>query len=281
MLREPLVHFLLLGSLLFGVWAALGPEPPIERRIVVDNADVARMVSVWQRQWRRPPTARELEGLIESHIREEILYREALSLGLDRDDSIVRRRLNQKMEFLAEDLATQSEPTTAELQAFLESHPERFRTPPRISLEHLFFSNDGGDAEARAAAVLAAGPTAEKGDRFILGARHAEKTPDQLTQIFGTIFSRAVTDLPPGSWQGPVLSGYGAHLVRVLERTDSRDPVLDEVAEQVRAELLRDRRRTANAELYEAMKARYDIQLEFDAADDRASPDRLRDPQSD
>lgn len=260
---------MVLGGLVFAIWGVGGPAQPDERTIVVDQADVTRMVSVWRRQWRRPPTPSELEGLVDSHIREEILYREALALGLDRDDSIVRRRMNQKMEFLAEDLATQDSPTEDQLESFLRDHPDKFRQPPILTLEHVFFSNDGADPEHRAVAALESlesERSAERpggGDRFILGDRQVRKTPDQLMQIFGRAFTLAVADLEPGSWRGPIHSGYGVHLVRITERIDSDAPILEDVKEQVRTEYLRSQRIQANEATFLAMRARYNVVLDF------------------
>ena len=144
LLREPLLHFVAIGALLFvvaGVMGKSGTTDP-ERRLVVTEGEVLRLIEGWSRTWQRPPTRRELDGLIEDYIQEEIMYREAMAMGLDRDDAIIRRRLRQKMEFLSEDIAASIAPTGVELQAYLAENPDKFRVPPRYSFTHVYFSAD-------------------------------------------------------------------------------------------------------------------------------------------
>jgi hypothetical protein len=139
-LREPLVHFLLLGALLFALNAWLRPAaaPAGNVEIVVSEARVRNLAQNFRRTWQRPPTRQELEGLVESHVREEVFYREALALGLDRDDAIIRRRLQQKMEFVSEEASALARPSDAELQQYLETHPGDFVVEPRVTFAHVY-----------------------------------------------------------------------------------------------------------------------------------------------
>src|SRR5215510_14907754 len=176
----------------------------------------------------------ELRGLIEDQVREDILYREALALGLEQDDTIVKRRLAQKMDFLAEDVAALRDPRPEELTAWFESHPERFRQPPRASFRHLYFAFDQrqgrAQEDARHALAALAGTKAEEvaddavGDRFMFQSFYPDKTPEQVAQGFGTTFAAALFQLSPGAWQGPIESGYGWHLVFVDALTSGSIP---------------------------------------------------------
>lgn len=276
LLREPLIHFLALGAGLFVLFGILGaPSSGGDKRIVVTPGDVQRLEEAWTRQWQRPPTPAELEGLIQSHIREEILYREAMALGLDRDDTIIRRRLAQKMEFLSEDLLLESDPTDAELQAFLEQNPERFEIPPRLTFSHVYLNADQrgeatrSDAERLLVELRAAGTKAnpeQLGDRFMLQHHYSERTQLDVAQLFGSQFAAGIFALEPGEWRGPVQSGYGVHLVLVHERTAPRRPELAEVRERVSTELSTVRREEANRAFFDRLLERYTVVIEKPAA---------------
>jgi len=269
LIREPLVHFLAIGALLFGVYSLINPDAggDQERLIVVDDAVVDRLVQGFTRQWRRPPDENELDGLIQEHLREEILYREALAMGLDQDDTIIRRRLAQKMEFLAEDLATAVAPTDDELRAFYAEHSDEFAEPARLSFAHVFINPDkrgastAADAELMLNELQAAGTVdpGERGDAFLMQSSYQFITQRDAAQLFGKAFAESLFQLPEGGWQGPIESGFGLHLVRVSEREDLRIPEFEEVAEQVRNEFEYQRRREANEAVLEGMKARYEI----------------------
>jgi peptidyl-prolyl cis-trans isomerase C len=271
--REPLLHFLLIGAVLFGLHALLQPrqpEAPSARRIVISQGDIERLRLTWQMQWQRPPTAEEWQGLVEAHIREEALYREALALGLDRDDTIVRRRLAQKFEFLTQDLAAWRLPTDAELESFFEQHRERYRVATRLSFSHVYFNPDrrgpGVERDAQEALThLRAGTaheTAELGDPFLLDHELRQKTSDEVEQMFGRTFAEAVVNVAPGSWQGPIASGYGWHLVKVDERTAARLPDLAEVQNQVQRDWADAQRRAANEEVIARIRARYEVVIQ-------------------
>ena len=271
LLSEPLVHFLAIGALLFGIYSWMNPDAAgsDERLIEITPGTVERLQTAWTRQWRRAPTETELEGLIEDHVREEVLYREAIALGLEQDDTIIRRRLAQKMEFLSEDLGTLTEPTDEELREFYEGRSDEFAEPARISFTHIYFSPDkrgtgaAADAEIVLAELQAAGVTEadERGDRFLMQSNYQSLTQRDASQLFGSAFAEQVFALPLDDWSGPVESGFGWHLVRVSERTSPRLPGFDAVREEVGREFDYERERAARQATYEALRSRYEVVL--------------------
>jgi hypothetical protein len=282
LLREPLLHFLLAGTALFGVFAALHPETlarDASRRIEVTDDDMRQIAASWLAQGRPAPTPEELHHLVESRVREEILYREALALGLDQGDTIVKRRLAQKMEFLFEDLSALREPTREELALWLDEHAERFALPARATFRHLYFSPDRRGAQARydAARALAElggvpgdAPVAEVlGDRFMFQDYYGDRSFDDVARNFGPSFAEALFGLAPGAWSGPIESGYGWHLVFADSITPSRTPALEEVQAEVRSAWVEAQREVIRGRTLEAMRARYEVVLpkDRDAAD--------------
>ena len=271
-LREPLLHFLLIGAALFALYYHVGsPDADRDDRIVVTTADVERLVALWGRTWQRPPTAEELPGLIESHIKEQVLYREALALGLAEDDTVVRRRLAQKAQFVLEDLTALPEPDDAELQSYLRRSPDRFRTPGRYSFMHVYVSPErwGEDAEAEALRLLArlrsegsAVDPAGLGDRLLLGHRLTDHSETDIAALMGKDFATALSEIPMGRWDGPLESAFGLHLVYVEARVPSKVPPLAEIRDRVLDEYRSERQREANEAVYQALRDRYEIVLE-------------------
>jgi peptidyl-prolyl cis-trans isomerase C len=274
LVREPLVHFLVLGAGLFALYAVINPGAATQRttRIEVGPDELAWITTTWSQQYRRPPSDAELRSLVDEYVHDEVLYREALAMGLDRDDIIVKRRLVQKLGFLTEDVATQRPPTERELEQYFAANRERYRLPPRLTFTHIYFSTDRRGAAARADAerVLArlshAGAPArapELGDRFMLQFDFAERSPHEIAQLFGGMFAESLFALPqvPG-WQGPLTSGFGVHLVRVVARRPGRMPELAEVLTAVRQDLDRERRNEANARRYATLRGRYTVQID-------------------
>jgi peptidyl-prolyl cis-trans isomerase C len=273
LLREPIVHFLVIGAVIFGLYevrnGTAAPEP--DNRITVTAGDVERLGAAWVKRWQRPPTAEELKGALDEHVREEILYREALALGLDRDDTIIRRRLAQKFEFLTEDLAASRDPKPAELLAYFEANQERYRVPPRLSFTQVYFSLDRRGATAERDADLAlvslrAGPADATavglGDGFMLDDTYRDRTMQDIEAVFGGDLAQSLFELNPGVWSGPIASGYGLHLVRIDERIMARVPAFDEVEAQVRNDWSYDQRRQANETIFERLSARYAVVIE-------------------
>ena len=275
-LKEPLFHFLLIGAGLFMLYGwqtdddALQPD-----QIVFTEAHVDRLINLWERKWQRLPTQQELQGLIEQQIREEVLYREALAMGLDKDDQVVRRRMSQKMEFISNDLASLAEPDDTQLQTYLDSHPEKFAVPGRISYSQVYLNtNQRGeqvyaDAEKLLEELAKASVDVDismAGDPFMGGYSFVDETDFGVARLFGKVFSQALFKLPVGGWTGPVESGYGLHLVRVDARTDSRAPALEQVRDKVRFEWLAEQQRKTNDLLYSELRKRYEVTIEGPAA---------------
>jgi hypothetical protein len=270
-LREPLVHFLLLGVALFALFGWLGGDAgPMSKRITVTTAQVQQLSTAFERTWQRPPTVDELKGLVDEYVREEIAYREAVAMGLDREDTIIRRRMRQKLEFLVEDAASATPPTAEELQAYLDEHPDSFRVEPQAALRQVFVdASRGDDAAARARELLQqltrAGPDAdiaELGDSLMLDPELPLAPQSDIARAFGSDFAASVVALEPGAWQGPVASGYGLHLVLVRERVAGRVPALEEVRPLVERELLSQRRREQLAAMYDELLQKYSVTIE-------------------
>jgi hypothetical protein len=273
-LREPLFHFLIIGTVIFLLFSIVNREEDTVsgNKIVVTASDIERLSDTWSRKWNRPPTEQELSGLIEAHIREEVYYREALALGLDRNDTILRRRLMQKMEFLSNDLAELSTPDETALNQFLLENQDRYELPARVSFTHIYFSGDkrGAKAESGAKRVLSALESAsgtvirapDRGDSFMLGYDFTRETPSEVARLFGSGFADRLFKSDRGAWQGPIESGYGIHLVRISEMIDSRMPELIEVIEEVRRDWMFEQRKKTNEEIYRRLKERYEIVVE-------------------
>jgi len=270
-LREPLLHFFTIGALLFllfEVVAGTGSRPP--DGIVVAAGDVARLAEGFTRTWQRPPTSDELAGLVSEHVNEEVLYREALALGLDADDTIVRRRLRQKLEFLLDAEISPEDADDAQLEEHLRAHRERFEEPARISFRQVYVSVDRRGAAARhdAEALLARLRASDEGwetagDRIALAPAAAGLAGADVASLFGAAFADRVLTLPVGTWQGPIVSGYGLHLVLVSARSEARLPPLAEVRDTVLHDWEASRRAKSNAERLAALRARYDVRVEW------------------
>ena len=273
-LREPLLQFILIGLVLFGVWRVVNPATDIRgpaNRIVLTEDDLRQAALVWIAQGRPAPTPEQMQNLIETKVREEVLYREALALGLDKDDTIVKRQLARKMEVRAEDVSKLDEPSSGELDAWYEKNKTRFAMPPRVSFRHVYFSPDRrgesvrADAE-RALAQLAGRPmhspgAATAGDRFMFQDYYGDRSLDELAKAFGPPFARAIVGVKPGAWAGPIESGYGWHVVFVESSTPERIPAYEEIEADVKAAWLEDHREEVRTRMYEAMRAHYEVVL--------------------
>jgi len=271
-LREPLLHFVLLGAAIFAADSLVsqrsGDEPA---NVVISAGQITSIELGFTRTWHRPPTSDELEGLIRDRVREEVYYREAMALGLDKDDTIIRRRLQQKLEFLTDDVVAEAEPTDAELSAYLTAHPDLFRRQRQLTFSHVYLNPDkhgehlARDTGALLARLNQAGGTADAsalGDPFLLGYTFVAVPGTEVAAQFGEQFAAQVGQLSPGQWHGPVESGYGVHLVLVSARTEGRVPRLDEVRDAVAREWDNVRRLAANNTLYQDMLKRYAVTIE-------------------
>lgn len=261
--RDPLLVFLLIGAGIFGADAWLGGDAD-ERVIVVPQSQVDRLAALWEAQMARPPSAGELNALIDDHVREEVMVREARRLRLDEDDAIIRRRLAQKLSFLTEDVATLDPPAAEELLAYFEDNRARYATPAVATFSHIYFSPDRrddalGDA-TRALETLDPDAWRKAGDPFMLGRTYAHARTSRIERDFGSDFVAALDRLAPSpDWQGPVESAYGFHLLRV----DAKSPALGADYESVAPRVARDfdaaRRAAANAAYFGDLMAEYTV----------------------
>ena len=272
-LKEPIIQFLLIGACIYGAYGLFGTtaEDTSDTDIVVNAERINGFVAQWKARWNRPPTRAELDGIIDRYVREEILYRQAVAIGLDEDDPITRRRMAQKLEFMTSDLARVVEPVEGELEAYLQDHLEQFRAPDRLSFIQVFFDPDARDAatlddaktallELQAAAVP--DPGLQAGDSAMLQAYYLEATELEIRKQLGQGFANSLMDLEPGTWHGPVLSGYGVHLVYIYERVDAPTPTLTEVQDQVFEAWQSQQLEEFNKLFYEGLKERHQIIVE-------------------
>jgi peptidyl-prolyl cis-trans isomerase C len=261
-----------LGGLLFAAYATFGRgsarvEPV--RQITLTLDDLRQLQIGFAAQWQRPPDQQEMLGLIENRIREEILYREALAMGLDKDDTIVRRRMAQKMEFLAEDVAASHEPTTEELREWFAQNKAIFTQPARVSFRTIYFSPDhrGPHAKEDAEKALpklagkAAGWTgvASMGDPFMMSEYMADRTADQIAKDFGPPFAKTLFAQRTGAWTGPIESGYGWHLVYLDSLIPEQASTFEEVEPDVKTAWLASQKAEAWDKAYKAMRAKYEL----------------------
>jgi peptidyl-prolyl cis-trans isomerase C len=269
-LSEPLLHLLVVGVLLFGVYRIVSPAPEETvdtQKIVLTKDDIRQLAITWLAQGRPPPTPDQLRSLVDQKVTEEILFREAVALGLDRDDAIIKRRLAQKMDFLAADLAALDEPSAAELTAWFGQNSNRFALPPHVSFRHLYFSFDKRGEASRDSASAALGQIAGKSpdslevaalaDPFMFRNYYGDATPEQMAKEFGPEFANALFGFKSGSWQGPIQSGYGWHIVWVDSIGSGRVPALEEVMPAVKSAWLDERYREVKRAALEEMRSRY------------------------
>ena len=273
LLRDPLVHFLAIGALLFGLYRIGNNETGSKEshRIDITAGDIEQIRAIFVRQRQRPPTEEELKGLINARVYEEVLYREALAMGLDRDDTIVRRRLAQKFEFLTDDLSDPGNPSDAELAAFFKEQRDRYQVPGRLSFVHVYFSagKRGKRAEQDAKNGLArlhSGPSAavvgQMGDAFLLEHAYKNIALDEIDKIFGTGFGAELAKIPLRQWNGPIPSGYGMHLVKVDGHETSRASMLNTVREQVKRDWLDAKRHQIKEAALKKLRERYEVVID-------------------
>jgi len=280
LIREPLVHFLLIGAglfLLFG-WrgnpASLpgGQSGPPTTKIIVSQGDIDQMIALFGKTWQRQPTEEEIKGLVNEFVRDEIYYREAIAIGLDKDDAVLRRRLRQKMEFIFEDISSGAEPTDKDLDAFLKKYSEKYLIDPQMSFRHVYVNADrrGKSAEADARQILAQlneGTDPDSvGDPLLMESEIRLAPLWDIRKQFGDQFSRGLLTLKQGRWDGPVLSGFGLHLVFVKKRVGGRLPELNEVREMVKRDWMFERQKELKDAAYAKIRERYTVVVERNKA---------------
>jgi hypothetical protein len=282
LLREPLLHFLLIGAALFPLYGALNQgESDAPREILISEARVAAIAENFATVWMRPPTAVELKGLVDDYVAEEVYYREAIAMGLDRDDTVIRRRLRQKMEFLSEGIADSVEPTDARLQGYLEQNAAQFARPAELTFMQVYLSPERrgdrvrADAEQLLTALQSGGGPAdptEAGDPTLLPATMEAASPQSIANAFGQEFAPQVDEAPVGQWIGPIESSFGLHLVRLDERTVGKAPTLAEIRPIVLREWQARERQRHYDSFLATLRDKYEVRVEGPAAGLFASP---------
>ena len=283
LLREPLVHFLFIGAaiyLLYGVFAEPVPEAD-DKTIVVSAGEIEWMQTAWQKRWNRPPTAKEFDGLIQQYIKETVLYREALTMGLNKHDQVIRRRLAQKLEFLAKDLVALTPPTDEELQTYFSEHQDRYQEPALYTFTQVFIDPDKrgdttlDDAEAIKESLIAQSDAIDDagalGDDFMLQNYYPEKDPIEIRKLFGSGFTESLLELSPGQWRGPVLSGYGVHLIYISSVSEPPAQVLADVRERVVQDWEMERGEELNNKFYASLREQYTVVIEEPAVEDKVA----------
>ena len=274
LLREPLLHFMFIGAaiyLLYGVFAEPVPEAD-DKTIVVSAGEVEWMQTAWQKRWNRPPTPQEFDGLVQQYIKETVLYREALTMGLNQHDQVIRRRLAQKLEFLAKDLVALTPPTEEELQSYFDEHLARYQEPALYTFTQVFIDPDKrgdttlDDAEAIKAKLIAQGDAIQDpgalGDDFMLQNYYPEKDAIEIRKLFGSGFTESLAKLSPGQWHGPVLSGYGVHLVYISSISEPPAPEFAALRERVVQDWTMERGEELNDKFYASLREQYTVIIE-------------------
>ena len=272
LLRDPFLHFLVVGVVMFGGYELINrgeTDPPATDPVHIGEGDIRWLKETFANQWQRPPTEDELRGLVASFLEEELFAREAKALGLDQNDTIVRRRLAQKLEFLIGDTSRIVEPADAELRRFYDTNAERFGVEARVSFTQLFFNPEKrqhAESDARAALVSISGMgtdgAAAIGDPILLENEFHEVDEQTVAKMFGADFARAIFLLRPGSWAGPVKSGYGVHLVRVTNLSPATVLSFEEVRPKVLEEWRHQQQTQAKAVYLSKLREKYGVVLD-------------------
>lgn len=275
LLREPLLHFLVLGAALFGLYAYLNNDEAAavsdERQIVVTEGKIEHLAALFSRTWQRPATRQELEGLVNDYIREEAAYREGTAMGLDQNDTIIRRRIRQKLDFVVDDLASQLQPSDEDLQKYSEEHPEKFRVDSRLTFRQVFFdpeknADDLSETVSDMVVRLREDPTVDApqlGDRTLLEFRYETVSEREVASLFGKEFAKRLIELKPGIWAGPIESAYGVHVAIVDEMTPGTLPALSEIRGIVSREWEHARRKELTDKYYDGLIDKYEVVIEW------------------
>jgi len=271
LLREPLLHFLLIGAALFFIYNLQNESVVDNNRIVISQVKIDHLITLWEKKRQRLPTQTELQSMINQQIREEVMVREALVMGLDKNDGVVRRRLAQKVEFIFADLAALVNPTETELQDYLSTHSDKFKLPARINFEQVFIdiSKHPSNLQVYTNRLLNELLQADSnidintmGDSLLLAQQYKQQTEHDVSRLFGKDFASELFTLAVGNWQGPVQSGYGLHLIRIKNKAENQQPELNTLREKVRIEWLAQQRRDMDKAFYNSLRQRYEIIVE-------------------
>ena len=276
LIREPLLHFLLIGAGMFLVFGLKGNPTALTSgqsgsaatKIVVTQGDIDQLIAVFGTTRQRTPTKEELQGLVEDFVRNEIYYREAIAIGLDRDDAVMKQRMRMRMEFIMEDVTSRLEPTDEDLKAFMKKYPENYLIDPQLSFRQVYVNYDkrGKNAESDARQILVqlnAGADPDSvGDPFLLESEIKLSPLWDISKQFGEPFSKSLLELKQGRWEGPVRSGYGIHLVFVKKRVGGRLPELKEVREALKRDWTYERQKELKDAAYAKIRERYTVTVE-------------------
>lgn len=272
LLKQPLLHFLLIGGLLFALYYVVNPHANTKDTIVIDDEQVSRMVTVFQKEWNRAPSEAEMKGLMERYIQQEVYYRKALLMNLDHNDEIIRRRLDQKLRFITNDMATLKAPTDEELSTYYKTHGNKYLLPATYSFSHIYFSPDKrGNAMADAEAVLKELPAGDnalnelikKGDPFPFSYHVDALTDKEIGSQMGDDFVTALQQLPINKWTGPIASGYGTHLVYINKVKAPSELGLTLVKQEVTRDYQYDLQQQYNTQMLEDFKKDFTIKLDI------------------
>lgn len=262
-IKEPLLHFALLGLLLFFSYAYLNPaaEDIADNALTVTEYKIKQLNTIFQKRWQRPPTTAELKKLVDDYVIEEIYYREAIAMQMDKNDTIIRRRLRQKMEFLLIDISTIQAPTTEQLQTYLDKHATEFAIPAQYSFKQIYLNTSGADNEERVTEIqqqLAGGLTVT-GDNTMLPKQVSKMKKDRVDHIFGQSFVEQFNPQQLDQWQGPLKSGFGLHWVYLEQYESSRNANLEEVRDEVQREYEYDLRLDLQKRVTDKLLEKYTI----------------------
>jgi hypothetical protein len=274
--RKPLFHFLLIGALIYLVYGFFSEKPAgtveSDLTITVTKAEIAFMEDSWQKRWNRPPTEKERDGFINAFIKEMVFYRVALEMGLDKNDVTIRRLLGQKVQFITNDLIQPQEPGEDELKAYFKNNIDKYTPPVRVTMTQIFFDPDLRDDKTLTDAentigllkkidINSVNPN-DYGDQMMLQNYYPYRTEAEIARLFGSEFAKSVMELKANEWHGPILSGYGTHIVYLHSRQESDPPAFDKVRELVLENWVDEKKKKLNDLYYKGLIARYDVVIE-------------------
>ena len=268
LLREPLVLFILIGSVLYLLQAlAINNKPSASRQIIITSEQLKQLESGFSNTWLRLPTEIEMEGLIADQIRNEVFYREALAMGLEENDQVIRNRLRQKLELLMDNMASVNVPSEKMLEAFLQENADDFKKDYQVSFIQVFVNPElHSDPQLVAENLLDQlrdGASAEDlGDRTLMGYAFPEYSQTDVARRFGTDFARQIMLVKSNDWSGPLNSGIGLHLIRIDHFEEGTLPELSEIRSSVEREWMARQKSELKAAAYEKLLEGYDVQIE-------------------
>ena len=266
-LKDPFSHFIIIGILLFVSYQIITPEEQqLDNQITISENEVGNIIVNWKKRWNSAPTTAQLNNLIEQQVREEIFYREALMLNLQQGDTVIRRRLADKMAFIVNDIVVPTQATDKQLQDFMQKYPDKFLIAERISFKHYYFNSDlHSDKEMQAALLIGKQQLINglplKSDDFA-GKSEFNLLPEhQIARLFGRDFPQKLASLSVDEWSEPIQSGYGQHLVKISQRSEGIIAELDDIRDYVLQEWRAQQQITANIEVYQSLRSNYDIDI--------------------